>query len=373
MRILIIQPGIGSYRLDFFNALARRCTLKVLYFYEHASGQVFPEPLSGKLQCECERVDGGWNPRGYYPIRPTLGRKIREFAPDIVIGYEFNTLMLHLVLLKKLSRAKWRLLLWTSDNPTTVARSGWGRRLCQHLGCRGADGILLYSEAVRRCYQRLYHPERTEIVPNIQDEERIRRQVAESSEEARALMTDPRLVGKKIFLFVGRLEWVKNLPLLLRAFKRLNAEESVLVLVGSGSEEAAARALAEQLELGERVIFVGASHGRKLWAWYRVASCLTLTSRFEPYGAVVNEALACGVPCLVSSCAGATDLIRTEQQGVVFESENEDDLVAKMRELLPRLRVGSGEQPLPPSLMPWRYEGFLENFINFCQELADAR
>ena len=48
MRILFFQPGIGPYRLDFFNELALKCELKIVYFFDEATEQKFPEPLAGK-------------------------------------------------------------------------------------------------------------------------------------------------------------------------------------------------------------------------------------------------------------------------------------------------------------------------------------
>ena len=144
MRILFFQPGIGAYRIDFFNELAKKSTLKVAYFFDESSEQKFPEPLASKLVgCEVEKITGGFNIRKYYPIRPRLGKMIKEFHPDIVVGYEFNTLMLHLALLRRFKRVHWKLFLWTSDNLELAQNCKWIRRCFRRIGTHFSDGMLV--------------------------------------------------------------------------------------------------------------------------------------------------------------------------------------------------------------------------------------
>ncbi|MBS5530683.1 glycosyltransferase family 4 protein [bacterium] len=373
MRILIIQPGIGPYRLDFFNRLAQLCTLKVIYFYDEATEQKFPEPLAKKIHgCDVEKVTGGWDLRRFYPIRPRLGAVIADFRPDVVIGYEFNTLMMHLAVLRRLCFRRWRLLLWSSDNLEITRHCSRMRKIARWFGTRACDGMLLYSEEVRKFYARSLLPGRkTVVLPNIQDENRIRRDVFSSEREASILTERYNLKGHAVILYVGRLHSVKNLPILIDAFSTLNRRNVKLILVGSGSEEELLRRKVAESGLDQSVIFAGNCYGKKLWAHYFIADCLVLPSRFEPFGAVVNEALAWGIPCVVSKYVGARVLIRSSRQGEIFDPDEQNALKCKLNSLLQR--ISSKREPrVKESLMPWTLEDHIENLIAFCHRISGS-
>lgn len=364
MRILIIQPGIGTYRLDFFNELAKRCTLKIVYFFDESSEQKFPEPLASKLVgCDVEKVTGGWNIRKYYPIRPRLGRVIRDFHPDIVVGYEFNTLMLHLVLLRCFSRTKWKLFLWTSDNLEIAAGCKSIRRIFRRIGVTHSDGMLLYSNQVKIFYAGLFPKSRSMVLPNIQSETRIRQSACSAEKEAKEFSRSYNLENKKVFLFVGRLHPVKNIPVLLEAWATAELNNAVLVIIGNGSEKENINKKILDFKISDTVICTGALYGNQLWAWFLLGNTLILPSTFEPYGAVVNEALACGIPCVVSKHVGANVLI-TKENGIVLDADSStclrDALKAMDQTLSPK-----NEYALRPSLMSQDLNQYIDDFLRF--------
>ncbi|QIB34270.1 glycosyltransferase [Ancylobacter pratisalsi] len=123
------------------------------------------------------------------------------------------------------------------------------------------------------------------------------------------------------FLFVGRIAVEKRIDDLLQAFAGLVEvhPSAELVIVGSGAEEARLRQLAQQLGVAERTQFTGPQSGEALWDQYRRATCLALPSSSEPWGLVVNEALAFGCPVVASNrCGCVPELIREGETGFVF-------------------------------------------------------
>lgn len=369
MRILFFQPGIGSYRIDFFNALAKKCELKIVYFFDEATEQKFPEPPAEKLKnCQVEKLDGGFDLRKYYPIRPALGKVIRDFNPDVVVGYEFNTLMLHLAILRRLCFAKWKLFLWTSDNLDIAAGCHGVRRFFRRLGTWACDAMLLYSDEVRDFYaSKLLSPENCLTLPNIQCEERIRADISNSSDVAGALAQEYKISGKKVLLFVGRLHPVKNIPQLLEAVSQL--PEYQLIIVGGGDEYAALEKLCRDLNISDRVHFSGSCYGERLWAHYLLAGALVLPSSFETFGAVVNEALAAGVPCVVSDRIGAKVLIRDPKQGEIFHFGSVEAIVAALRDISSRIEpFDPGKvSHLSPSLMDEKMGDYVTKFLTFVE------
>ena len=149
--------------------------------------------------------------------------------------------------------------------------------------------------------------------------------------------------GDFAVLFVGKLSPVKRLPDLIHAAARLGAQAAVVV-VGSGEGEAEARALAARL--GVRVHFAGFLNQAELGRAYAAADCLALPSAGESWGLVVNEALATGLPCVVSDRVGcAPDLVVPGSTGATFPIGDEGALAAALERIRGRLAAGHDFAP----------------------------
>jgi glycosyltransferase involved in cell wall biosynthesis len=99
-------------------------------------------------------------------------------------------------------------------------------------------------------------------------------------------------------LFVGRIESQKNVPRLVRAIARTEADVE-LAVVGDGSERAECEALAASLGL-RNVRFLGATFGEELLCWYRWADVFALSSDREGMPLALLEAMAAGLPTVVT-------------------------------------------------------------------------
>jgi len=134
------------------------------------------------------------------------------------------------------------------------------------------------------------------------------------------------LSGRKVLLFVGRFIPEKGLPNFVDVIHSLLLEHQdlVLVLVGDGDEKQKLQAQILNKQLQQRVLLPGRFEGEELYAWYLCASGFVLPSTYEPFGAVVNEALIFGLPVFCSKHAGASYLI-TDGKGLLFDPLNEND------------------------------------------------
>jgi glycosyltransferase involved in cell wall biosynthesis len=164
------------------------------------------------------------------------------------------------------------------------------------------------------------------------DNERFSRKARESNTAVQALRTKWGASAETpVFLFAAKLTRVKAPELLLRAFRRVDLAGARLVFIGSGPLETSLHALARSLRV-EGVHWEGFVNQSQLPVYYRAADILVLPSVFEPWGLVVNEAMACGTPCVVSNVVGSgADLIEGRDTGLVFESGSEDALVRALR------------------------------------------
>ena len=169
--------------------------------------------------------------------------------------------------------------------------------------------------------------------PIIQDDTQFRALLTSSLPISQTLFTRLRLQGKQVLLFVGRLADVKNLHFLLKAFRQIHASfpQAVLLIVGEGAESEALKAETVDWGLTSCVHFVGKHEGVDLLAYYNLGQVFILPSYYEPFGAVVNEALLAGCYTLCSSEAGAACLIQAGENGELFDPYRLEDLVEKLR------------------------------------------
>jgi glycosyltransferase involved in cell wall biosynthesis len=131
------------------------------------------------------------------------------------------------------------------------------------------------------------------------------------------------------FIFVGAGSARKGFDLILESMERLLSEGLSFRLSVAGIID---RSL---LSRRERVLnnireYEMVSHN-ELPSVLRSAQCLLLPSRFDAFGLVVPEAMACGVPAIVSDMVGAKELIEEGHNGFIVPSENSDALVERMR------------------------------------------
>ena len=123
---------------------------------------------------------------------------------------------------------------------------------------------------------------------------------------------------------------------MLRAFAQAAVPNAYLVFAGDGPERAKLDRIASELGISDRVRFLGFLNQSELPAAYRSADVFVLPSLFEPFGLVVNEAMLCGLPVVVSDRVGAKfDLVRNGENGYVYPAGNLEALAAILRDLLP--------------------------------------
>ena len=139
-----------------------------------------------------------------------------------------------------------------------------------------------------------------------------------------------------VFLFAGKFIPKKRVMDLLEA--AAGVPEARVVVVGDGSLRAELEARAAQPDLAGRVEFAGFKNQKELPAYLAAADCLVLPSDgTETWGLIVNEAMACGKPAIVSeACGCAPDLIEEGETGYRFKLGDTRALAECLREFAAR-------------------------------------
>lgn len=116
--------------------------------------------------------------------------------------------------------------------------------------------------------------------------------------------------GRNVFLSVGALCRRKGIDVLLRSFARLKTDDWCLVLCGLDRSDGAYQALANKLGVSSRVLFLGAHPAERIAEVYAASDVFVLASRFDGWGAVLNEAASMALPLIGTDlCGGSWHLI----------------------------------------------------------------
>jgi glycosyltransferase involved in cell wall biosynthesis len=148
-------------------------------------------------------------------------------------------------------------------------------------------------------------------------------------DEAKALRTSAGIPEKNIlFAYIGKFENVKSPLILIEAFKKLQSKTVSLLFVGNGHLE---EELKRRAATNKNIYFLPFQNQSIMPAIYRIADVFVLPSVSETWGLSVNEAMACGLPVIVSDKVGcALDLVQNKKNGYIFSSGNSDDLLKKL-------------------------------------------
>lgn len=133
------------------------------------------------------------------------------------------------------------------------------------------------------------------------------------------------------FLSVSFLNPNKNVDLTIKAFSRAfkNKNNVELYIAGDGSERLKLEALVKDLSIESKVKFLGKVKREDLPSFLNNGDAFVLPSKYETFGVVYIEALACGLPIIATKCGGPEDFYR-EDLGYIIDVGDEEALCDAM-------------------------------------------
>lgn len=186
-----------------------------------------------------------------------------------------------------------------------------------------------------------------------------------------------------LVLFVGNLEPRKAVNVLLRAMSILRERHDsvLLAIVGSGEsagaddQTPALKALTVELGLQEEVRFEGRVSEARLLDWYAAADVFALPSYSEAQGISALEAMASGLPVVVSAVGGLLGTVRDGETGLFVQPGDGSDLAEKLERLLknPALGAAMGEAARHAVLREFSWERTAEATLAVYHEVLAAR
>lgn len=258
--------------------------------------------------------------------REALFRVFNEYRPDVlnITGY-FDWAQ---VLLMFYARAKGvKVVISSESSSADHNRSGWKEAVKKVIVGR-ANAFFCFGKTSAEYLESLGVAKNAIKVRNaaVIDEQVIRQRYDDAKKD---LNTAGNPVSRK-FVYVGRLAPEKNLNTLIRAFAHTIKETGSdwkLLFVGDGPERGNLEKLASEAGIADKVIFAGGFPWYQVPGWLAQGDVLVLPSKSEPWGLVVNEAMVCGMPVIVSeTCGCAGDLVRNGANGFTFDHTQQVDL-----------------------------------------------
>ena len=334
-RLLIFHPALAPYRVDFFNLLAQAFSTELVLFDTNLVNQKFDQQkLIGRMNCKVSYLTRGFRWRDRY-FRTGALRKVWREKPNFVLGCEYSPVTICIAIWKLVFKSRFRLFTITDDNLGQFNARRGVKKLLRWLFVRTLDGIIVTNAETANAYRRIT-PAQAKIaymvVPILHSASSLLANRERILSEARAWREANLKAWRKVLVFVGRLDPEKNVGWLIDRMRDVGTDVG-LVLVGAGTEEGVLKNAVDASHM-ENVCFLGRKEGEDVYQMMAMADVLVLPSVFEPYGAVVGEALQWGTPCLVSDHVGASVLIHEGDNGAVFKTGDVTAFLSKLFSLL---------------------------------------
>ncbi len=257
---------------------------------------------------------------------------INAFKPDILVLPGYNDPAYVFTML--LARAKGIKLITTADSTKYDKPRHWFSELAKRMVLRLPHRFLCYGARSQDYLLDLgVRPENIYVRVQASDNTYYRDQFKKFKESGERVLPE---LKPRNFIFVGRLIHIKGVDTLLKAFAECihadqRAEHWGLLILGDGSEANALKSMTGQLAIEKNVTFVGAVNWVDLPKFYASSDVFVIPSRSEPWGLVINEAMLCELPVLVSDrCGAVPELVQEGVNGFTFDPERPDVLAGLM-------------------------------------------
>ena len=293
------------------------------------AGLKFREDLPPDLPVETLLPQSDWASAGQLRLAVKLWQHLSRLAPDtgLVPGYYSLPAIAAALWAKIHGRASVLMTESTADDHTRIP---WKETAKSLLLRTLFDSAVSGGRAHRRYLQQLGFPsDRIASFYDVVDNTAIAEGVRGLRQQASRDFGLP----ETYFLYVGRLAPEKNVRALIEAWLayRNTGGTWPLVIAGDGPETPSLRQLAETSPFASEIHFAGHRSSNDLLPLYAFAACFILPSTREPWGLVVNEAMAAGLPVIVSKrCGCAEDLVEDAANGYTFDPAEEGQLVASL-------------------------------------------
>ena len=338
----------GIYNLKAATALAQTCDVRVvapvpyLPSFVRARGyewyaQVPRRDRVGSFEVEYPRYFvtpkvgrglHGW--LLYMSVRRYYRRVVREFQPDLILGYFAYPYGFANVLLGRDAGIPVFTFCRGSDIHSIAQHPSQARAIARAL--RQSSKVFAVSEALKTDIVRLgVDATHVVVIPNGIEADRFPLRARAAARELTGLPPAGRYV-----VCVSRLSHEKGVDVLIDAAAKMATRDARIVIVGDGPDEDALKARAQRLGVADRIVFAGARPHDDVPAWISSADVAVLSSRKEGYPNALVEYLACGRPAVAARVGGVPEILTSPTLGIMVPPDDPKALAQGLDDALAR-------------------------------------
>lgn len=375
-----VVPDLGYYHHARIEAFARRSSMRVTVL-EMSDTSAFREFKLSVVRDAHYRTMTLYRDRYFADIAPAescraIGRALDQLNPDLLLVQGWSDTYA-LAPLYWCARTGIPAVVASESQSSDAPRRTWKEFIKRRIVSRFASGLVGGAAHVE--YLATLGLKSSQIFTgyDVVDNDHFALGAAEARRDADAVRRRLEL-PERYFLASCRFIPKKNLARLIRAFavyrRAAGPGGCDLVLLGDGAERNALEQLVLELGVQACVSMPGFKPYQELPAYYGLAEAFVHASTTEQWGLVVNEAMACGLPLIVSNrCGCVPDLVQPGRNGITVDPWDVAGLAAALHNMAAdehgRKNMGACSQSL---IANWTPETFADGLEQAAQAAIDV-
>lgn len=342
--VRVVAPLPWTECVPLFPRVSKRASAAALRDFDESQKAI--ETATGRVCPPVERPKFYYPPKFFRPaygrfmwssVRSTVQRLSRDFQPDLVLSYWAHPDGEAGLRAAREVGAKSGVIIGGSDVLILTRNQKRREAICRVL--RESDYVITVCDGLRdRAIELGADPQSVHTVYQGVD-----RNLFCHGNQAEARRSVGMNIDEPALLWVGRMESVKRLDVLLEAVEQVRQQRPTcrLYMVGTGAMQDDVRERIARQGLQSAVTLVGAVNQKELPTWYRAVDATVLSSDSEGLPNVLRESLSCGTPFVSTDVGSVSEIVSTEHSLMVAPGDNEELSRAILQILDPEYRLGA--------------------------------
>ena len=325
-RVAIITNIPAPYRVDFFDYLKKNYTdyqFTIIYSSKNEDNRTWDieqKKMENSVFLESKTIKIKKRYDNYYLHIPTgVSKVLNKIEPDVVVGSEYNPTIIQA--LNYCKRKKIPFVSWTDGTLFSERNRNFVQKFLRRYVVGKADAFIASSTKSKEA--QIYYGA---------DEKKCH--ISYLAVDVDKYIQEPQGQGTGKILCVGSLIERKGVDLLLNALAKVNCSYS-LCLAGEGTEKEQLQKRAEELQIIDKVQFLGQLSREELLKHYADSDLFVFPTREDCFALVILEAMCSGLPIVCSKYAdGAYDLIEEGKNGIIIDPYDETAFAESIEKVL---------------------------------------
>lgn len=322
-KVMVLSVYPAPYRMQLFQEISKEFNLDI--FFENSEGD------GRNREWFCNNGAQLLDTKEGMQVYKSKCSNLKQY--DLVVCYDYSTIeAIKLITLCKILRVPYII---NCDGVILTAHGNKIKDWVKSYVIRGASAYFASGKYAKEYF--LKYGAREDLIHihtfSALQEEDILKKIPTDQEKTELRRKLGLPIDKKIAIAVGRFILLKRYDALIKSWKQMSPDV-VLLLIGGGPEYDAYKELIVNERL-ENVILEQFYPKEALLKYYKASDVFVHPTSYDVWGLVVNEAMACGLPVVVSdACVAGLELVEQGQNGYIISRNASDEIIEKTQMIL---------------------------------------